>query len=75
MFWQPLPFYYQCDKKCDYRVSGNNYGYFGDYAPVARDLEPFYIAAKKTGIRVNICGNPNNLFSSTEQIHVYPRLP
>ena len=75
MFWQPLPFYYQSDTMCDFPLSGNHYGYFGDYVPVARDLEPFYMAAKKTGIKVNICGNPNNLFPSTEQIHIYPRLP
>ena len=75
MFWQPLPFYYQSDERRDFQQDGNNYGYFGDYFPEARDLEPFYIAAKKTGIEVNICGNPSNLFPSTDQIHIHPRLP
>lgn len=75
MFWQPLPFYYQSDTMSDSQQGGNRYGYFGDYVPVARNLEPFYIAAKKTGIEVNICGNPSNLFQSTEQIHIHPRLP
>lgn len=73
MFWQPLPFYYQSaetttDKGC------NRYGYFGDYAPVARNLAPFYEAAKQTGVEVNICGNPSKLFASTERIHIHPRL-
>ena len=75
MFWQPLPFYYQSDALSDLQQDGNQYGYFGDYVPAARDLEPFYIAAMKTGIEVNICGNPSNLFQSTERIHIHPRLP
>lgn len=75
MFWQPLPFYYQTNERRDFQQGGNHYGYFGDYFPEARDLEPFYTAAKKTGIEVNICGNPSNLFHSTEQIHIHPRLP
>lgn len=73
MFWQPLPFYYRAEKMPTHEGS-NRYGYFGDYAPVARNLAPFYEAAKQTGIEVNICGNPSNLFASTEQIHIYPRL-
>lgn len=75
MFWQPLPFYYQSDVPDDTLQCGNHYGYFGDYAPEARDLEPFYIAAKKMDIEVDICGNPSNLFRSTERIHIHPRLP
>jgi len=74
MFWQPLPFYYQAEETPSHE-GGNRYGYFGDYAPVARNLEPFYEAAKQTGVEVNICGNPSNLFASTEQIHIHPRLP
>ena len=74
MYWQPLPFYYKAEETA---VSDgkNRYGYFGDYAPAARDLEPFYQAAKQTGIEVNICGNPSNLFASADNIHIYPRLP
>lgn len=75
MLWQPLPFYYQSDVAYDFSQSGNHYGYFGEYFPEARDLEPFYTAAKKTGIEVNICGNPSYLFPSTDQIHIHPRLP
>lgn len=74
MFWQPLPFYYQSDANGEHHFVQNSYGYFGDYAPIARNLEPFYEAAKETGIEVNICGNPNNLFVSTEHIHIHPRL-
>ena len=75
MFWQPLPFYYQTEETAAVSFEKNHYGYFGDYAPVARNLEPFYEAAKETGIEVNICGNPSNLFPSTEHIHIHPRLP
>lgn len=73
MFWQPLPFYYQSEKTPTHE-GANRYGYFGDYAPVARNLAPFYDAAKQAGIEVNICGNPSNLFASTERIHIHPRL-
>lgn len=75
MFWQPLPFYYQSDDVAAAAFGTNRYGYFGDYAPAARNLAPFYEAAKETGIEVNICGNPSNLFASTESIHIHPRLP
>lgn len=74
MFWQPLPFYYKADEVCTIDFAQNSYGYFGDYAPEARNLEPFYEAAEQTGIEVNICGNPSNLFASTKQIHIHPRL-
>lgn len=75
MFWQPLPFYYQSDDVAAAAFGTNRYGYFGDYAPAARNLAPFYEAAKETGIEVNICGNPSNLFASTESTHIHPRLP
>ena len=74
MFWQPLPFYYQAEETAVHEGC-NRYGYFGDYAPVARNLEPFYEAAKQTGVEVNICGNPSNLFAPTQRIHIHPRLP
>jgi len=74
MYWEPLPFYYKNipTDDCDYSV--NQYGYFGDYNPVARDLEQFYKSAKDLNINVNICGRPNNLFSSTDKIKISPRL-
>lgn len=74
MFWQPLPFYYRSEAGLEL-VSDHRYGYFGDYVPAARDLSPFYEAAKETGIEVNICGNPCNLFQPTGRIHIHPRLP
>ena len=75
MFWQPLPFYYKSETGNELPSDYNRYGYFGDYIPAARDLKPFYEAAKETGIEVNICGNPCNLFQSTTHIHIHPRLP
>lgn len=74
MYWQPLPYYYKGGKTAGQEFPENVYGYFGDYAPAARNLEPFYEAAKKAGISVNICGDPSNLFQSTERIRIYPRL-
>ena len=74
MYWQPLPFYYKAEETSSHE-GPNRYGYFGDYAPAARNLEPFYEAAKQTGIEVNVCGNPSNLFAPTEAIHIHPRLP
>ena len=75
MFWMPLPAYYKNDTPV-HKFSGQNiYGYFGDYAPAARDLEPFYTATANVGVEVNICGNPSNLFRSTDKIHIHPRLP
>ena len=75
MYWQPLPFYYRAEATGERDFDRSCFGYFGDYAPAARNLEPFYQAAKKTDIEVNICGNPCNLFPSTEHIHIHPRLP
>lgn len=75
MYWQPLPYYYKNDTDEKVVFYNNHYGYFGDYVPASRDLEPFYRAAVQCDISVNICGNPKDLFSSTEQIHIYPRLP
>ena len=75
MFWLPLPAYYKNATPVHKSLGRNIYGYFGDYAPAARDLEPFYTAAEKAGVEVNICGNPSNLFHSTDKIHIHPRLP
>lgn len=75
MYWQPLPYYYKGDTVVAEKFDHNRYGYFGDYAPAARDLKPFYLAAKETGVEANICGNPSYLFEATERIHIHPRLP
>lgn len=74
MFWQPLPYYYKSATSERQVINDNTYGYFGAYYPVARNLRPFYEAAKATGIEVNICGDPANLFLPTPHIHIYSRL-
>lgn len=75
MYWQPLPYYYKNDTDNSVDYDTNRYGYFGDYGPSSRDLSPFYKAAVECEIPVSICGNPNNLFSSTKTVEIYPRLP
>lgn len=77
MYWQPLPSYYgETRHDPAMTVPGTNvYGYFGDYAPAARNLRPFYEAACERGISVNICGNPSDLFQETETVHIHPRMP
>lgn len=75
MFWQPLPCYYKNAASKQQRSDHNVYGYFGAYYPAARDLQPFYEATKETGVEVNICGDPANLFPASEHIHIHPRLP
>ena len=74
MYWQPLPHYYKNENGANITFDKKVFGYFGDYNPSIRNLEPFYLAAKDENIHVNICGNPNNLFPQTERIHIYPRL-
>lgn len=75
MYWQPLPFYYQNDEPVQLADNEYVFGYFGDYVPEARNLAPFYEAAKELSVSVNICGNPSNLFEPTDTIHIYPRMP
>lgn len=75
MFWQPLPYYYKDTTVEQPMFDHNVYGYFGAYYPAARDLQPFYEAAKETGVEVNICGDPASLFPTTSQIRIHPRLP
>ena len=75
MRWQPLPSYYaDADSKKKKKTDHNTYGYFGNYYSAARDLKPFYDAAKEMGIETNICGSPHTLFEGTDRIHIYPRL-
>ena len=75
MFWHPLPYYYKEESLPVDINSEKVYGYFGDYVPVARDLSLFYQAAKELNVTVNICGNPSNLFQTTDKINIYPRMP
>ncbi|MBQ7385543.1 MAG: hypothetical protein IJW04_03430 [Ruminococcus sp.] len=74
MYWQPLPYYYKAEAEEQPSFAFNQYGYFGDYVPASRNLEPFYKAAVNCGISVNICGSPSDLFESTDKINIYPRL-
>ncbi len=75
MFWVPLPSYYLMDTNNSEAVIDDLFGYFGDYRRPARDLKPFYEAAKSAGVEVNICGTTNLLLTPTEKIHIFPRLP
>ena len=75
MYWQPLPYYYKADEQVVRECKKNLYGYFGAYYPAARNLEPFYQAAKDNKIDVNICGDPSSLFEKTLKIKIYSRLP
>lgn len=74
MRWVPLSVYYD-NNSVKYSQSENRYGYFGAYNPDVRNLQPFYEAAKNTGISVDICGSPFGLFESTDKISISPRLP
>ena len=75
MKWYPLPSYYTDidSKRCNSK--GNYYGYFGDYSPNIRNLEPFYNVAVKRNLNVDICGSPSDLFASKNNVRIYPRLP
>ena len=74
MRWCPLAAYYNAEK-IDYSdYTGNYYGYFGDYLPYIRNLEPFYNVAVKRNLNVDICGSPSDLFASKNNVRIYPRL-
>lgn len=75
MSWLPLPSYYNVEQITYPKDKNNRYGYFGDYSPRIRHLEPFYKAASNLGIDVTICGNPYGLFDETDAIDIYPRVP
>lgn len=75
MYWEPLPFYYKNSTVADNSNGENRYGYFGNYYPASRDLQPFYLSAKESGVKTNICGDPSNLFGPTDNISIYQRLP
>ena len=75
MYWQPLPYYYKDESAVAVPDTPKIYGYFGAYYPNARNLEPFYQAAKNANICVNICGDPSSLFAPTERIKIHARMP
>ena len=55
-------------------VIKDTFGYFGDYYSQTRDIEPFYKAAKKTGIHAYIIGDSNINLSLDDQIQILPRI-
>ena len=75
MRWCPLAAYYQSETKDYSNLNINQYGYFGDYLPYIRNLEPFYNVAVKCNLNVDICGSPSDLFPSKNNVKIYPRLP
>ena len=72
--WLPLPYYYVNNKISSFE-NGLYFGYFGNYYPESRNLDPFYRTALKMNLRVDICGMPNSLYESKGSIQIYPRLP
>lgn len=75
MRWCPLAAYYNAEKFDYSGYTENYYGYFGDYLPYIRNLEPFYNVALKNNLNVDICGSPTDLFPSKNNVKIYPRLP
>lgn len=73
MKWFPVPTYYSNLTQKNH-FKGNHYGYFGDYSTQIRDLQPFYKAARKQDIEVNICGYSDKQLSSSGKITVHPRM-
>lgn len=73
MTWHPLPYYYkQTDETND--IHKCIFGYYGDYYSFSRNLKPFYAAAREMEIQVNIFGNTDEQFASTDRITVKPRV-
>lgn len=73
MRWQPLPTYYK-KENADMCFDKLYFGYFGDYSPVVRNLQPFYNVAEKMNLQTFICGNSSNRFQNTDSVTVYPRM-
>lgn len=74
MYWQPLPYYYKYEDSREDPSEELLFGYFGNYYPAARNLEPFYRAAVSTGIHAVFCGEPSGLFEAVPHLEIYPRL-
>lgn len=75
MRWCPLASYYKAEEKDYSGYIENYYGYFGDYSPGTRNLEPFYHVVIKRNLNLDICGSPSDLFPSKNNVSIYPRLP
>lgn len=69
----PLPaFDYTFEKQI--RYTNDSFGYFGDYYTQTRNLEPFYKAAKKTGVHAYIIGDTNLKLQSDDRIKILSRI-
>ena len=75
MRWCPLAAYYKAESRDYSGLNENQYGYFGDYLPYIRNLEPFYNAAVDKNLNVDICGTPSDLFPNKNSVKIFPRLP
>ena len=73
MYWEPVPSYYDT-KNSNTDLGHDRYGYFGNYFSAARNLLPFYMAARKTGIKLNICGDSDIALEGTTTINIFPRM-
>ena len=73
MTWHPLPYYYKNDTAAITQKEPV-FGYYGDYFSFSRNLKPFYEAASVCDIRVNIFGNTDEDFESTDKITIKPRV-
>lgn len=73
MRWYPVPTYY-VNRSGFGRSENLVYGYYGNYDTQVRNLEPFYNAALKEKITLNICGHSDRPFASTGKIQVRPRI-
>lgn len=73
MGWLPLPTYYE-ELSETKSHSDLRYGYFGQYYPNVRNLQPAYEALNCMKKDFTICGEPHGLFAKTETTHIYPRI-
>ena len=73
MKWMPLPYYYVDDH--DQNFSQCNFGYFGDFYPHVRNIEPLYNSFVSLKYPLVICGNPEGYLKSNDNISIYGRMP
>ncbi|MFD1393161.1 hypothetical protein ACFQ3L_06195 [Lacticaseibacillus jixianensis] len=74
MEWHTLPYYYKEKDSVNDIPSQEIYGYFGDYYSFSRNLKPFMNALEASGESGNIIGNSDLALTSTDLIHVRPRI-
>lgn len=74
MDWLPLPTYFSEEVKNSVPNGSFSFGYFGQYFPHVRNLQPTYEALNKLKHRFVICGEPHELFTPTETIEIHARV-